>query len=150
MHDGRLLGALAVGSAPRCGALSAGRGPLARPRPAPRGLVLENERLIVELRASRQRLVVAQDDERRRLDRDLHDGVQQQLLALAIDIQRLAGTSHRSGHPLRPRSLAHATAQLPDAQSTTSAAPREASTRPSSLRGACCACAGSRLPTAPR
>ena len=36
-----------------------------------------------ELRASRQRLVAAQDDERRRIERNLHDGAQQQLIAIA-------------------------------------------------------------------
>jgi signal transduction histidine kinase len=53
------------------------------------GLVLSNVRLIEDLRASRQRLVVAQDHERRKLERDLHDGAQQQLVALAVK-QRLA------------------------------------------------------------
>jgi signal transduction histidine kinase len=51
--------------------------------------VLRNVRLIEELRASRQRLVAAQDEERRRLERNLHDGAQQQLVALAVK-QRLA------------------------------------------------------------
>jgi signal transduction histidine kinase len=36
-----------------------------------------------ELRASRRRLAAAQDDERRRIERNLHDGVQQQLIAIA-------------------------------------------------------------------
>jgi signal transduction histidine kinase len=36
-----------------------------------------------ELRASRQRLAAAQDDERRRIERNLHDGAQQQLIAIA-------------------------------------------------------------------
>ncbi len=36
-----------------------------------------------ELRASRQRLATAQDDERRRIERNLHDGAQQQLIAIA-------------------------------------------------------------------
>jgi signal transduction histidine kinase len=36
-----------------------------------------------ELHASRQRLVAAQDDERRRIERNLHDGAQQQLIAIA-------------------------------------------------------------------
>jgi signal transduction histidine kinase len=60
------------------------------------GLMLRNVRLtaelqarLVDLRASRQRLVAAQDQERRRLERDLHDGAQQQLVALAVK-QRLA------------------------------------------------------------
>jgi signal transduction histidine kinase len=48
------------------------------------GLVLSNVRLIEELRASRQRLVAAQDAERRKLERNLHDGAQQQLVALAM------------------------------------------------------------------
>jgi signal transduction histidine kinase len=41
-----------------------------------------------ELRRSRQRLVTAQDEERRRIERDVHDGVQQQLVALAIRLRR--------------------------------------------------------------
>src|SRR3989337_961659 len=48
------------------------------------GLILRNVRLIEELRASRQRIVAAQDQERRRLERDIHDGAQQQLVALAV------------------------------------------------------------------
>lgn len=43
-----------------------------------------------ELRRSRQRLVTAQDAERRRVERDLHDGAQAQLVALAARIRRLA------------------------------------------------------------
>jgi signal transduction histidine kinase len=42
---------------------------------------------IAELRASRERLVVAADAERRRIERDLHEGVQQQLVALAVNVQ---------------------------------------------------------------
>jgi signal transduction histidine kinase len=49
--------------------------------------VLRNVRLIEELRASRQRLVAAQDEERRKLERDLHDGAQQQLVALAVQLK---------------------------------------------------------------
>jgi signal transduction histidine kinase len=48
------------------------------------GLVLRNVRLIEDLRASRQRLVRAQDEERRRIERNIHDGAQQQLVALAV------------------------------------------------------------------
>jgi signal transduction histidine kinase len=51
------------------------------------GLVLRNARLIEELRASRQRLVAAQDEERRKLERNLHDGAQQQLVALAVQLK---------------------------------------------------------------
>jgi signal transduction histidine kinase len=44
-----------------------------------------------ELRASRARLVEAQDTARRGLERDIHDGAQQHLVALAVNL-RLAGT----------------------------------------------------------
>jgi signal transduction histidine kinase len=57
-------------------------------------LALENERLqaelrakLAELRASRARIVAAGDAERRRLERDLHDGAQQRLLGLGLALQ---------------------------------------------------------------
>ena len=53
------------------------------------GLVLRNVRLIEELRASRRRIVATQDDRARVLERNIHDGAQQQLVALAVK-QRLA------------------------------------------------------------
>jgi signal transduction histidine kinase len=56
------------------------------------GLVLSNAGLIEDLRASRQRLVTAQDEERRRIERNIHDGAQQDLVAMAIKL-RLAGTT---------------------------------------------------------
>jgi signal transduction histidine kinase len=62
-------------------------------------LGLENERLqaeilfqLSEVRASRARIVQAGDAERRRLERNLHDGAQQRILALSYDI-RLAHAS---------------------------------------------------------
>jgi len=51
------------------------------------GLVLRNLRLVEDLQRSRQRLVTSQDDERRRLERDLHDGAQQSLVSVAIQLQ---------------------------------------------------------------
>jgi signal transduction histidine kinase len=50
----------------------------------------ELQRQAAELALSRQRLVTAQDAERRRIERNLHDGVQQQLVSLAVRLQRLA------------------------------------------------------------
>ena len=56
-------------------------------------IVLENEHLhlesqarLAELQASRQRIVAAGDAERRRLERNLHDGAQQRLVALALQL----------------------------------------------------------------
>jgi signal transduction histidine kinase len=56
-------------------------------------LTLENERLqaalrarLAELQASRARLVEATESERRRIERDLHDGTQQRLVSLAMSL----------------------------------------------------------------
>jgi signal transduction histidine kinase len=46
---------------------------------------------VAELRRSRSRLVEAASADRRALERALHDGVQQHLVALAVDLRRLAG-----------------------------------------------------------
>jgi signal transduction histidine kinase len=46
---------------------------------------------IAELRRSRRRLVEAASADRRALEREIHDGLQQQLVSLAIDLRRLAG-----------------------------------------------------------
>src|SRR6185436_1541710 len=45
------------------------------------------ERQAGELRASAQRIVAAQDEERRRLERNIHDGAQQHLVALAVQLR---------------------------------------------------------------
>ena len=48
------------------------------------GLTAELAQRIEDLRMSRQRLVTAQDEERRRIERDIHDGAQHRLVALRI------------------------------------------------------------------
>jgi signal transduction histidine kinase len=50
------------------------------------GLTADLQARLEELRASRQRLVTAQDEERRRLERNLHDGAQQHLVALKVKL----------------------------------------------------------------
>ena len=47
-------------------------------------------REVQELRASRERLVLEGDAERRRLERELHDGLQQRLVALSVSLQQAA------------------------------------------------------------
>jgi signal transduction histidine kinase len=61
------------------------------------GIALENERLqadlrarLEELRGSRARIVEAGDSERRRLERDLHDGAQQRLISLSVTLRLMA------------------------------------------------------------
>lgn len=75
-------------------------------------LVLDNERLQAELaaqlarlRASRQRIVTAGDAERRRLERDLHDGAQQRLVTLLLRLRVLRSCWEADTDPRR---LAHA------------------------------------------
>jgi signal transduction histidine kinase len=49
---------------------------------------LDHMRLeVAELQACRRRLVLVADAERREIERELHEGVQQQLVALAVDLQ---------------------------------------------------------------
>jgi signal transduction histidine kinase len=80
---GELLGALSV-RMPASDPMSPPKEKLVQDLAAQAGLVLRNVRLVEDLRASRQRLVAAQDEERRRLERNIHDGAQQQLVALAV------------------------------------------------------------------
>jgi signal transduction histidine kinase len=77
---------------------------LMRDLAAQAGLVLRNVRLIEELRDSRRRIVGAQDEERRRLERNIHDGAQQQLVALAVQLKLLEQQVERD--PQGARALA--------------------------------------------
>jgi signal transduction histidine kinase len=85
-HQGELLGALAV-TKPPSDPITPAEEALVADLAAQAGLVLRNAALIEDLRSSRQRLVAAQDQERRRLERNLHDGAQQQLVALAVKLR---------------------------------------------------------------
>lgn len=89
-HQGALFGALTVAMPPRDPLTPTGE-KLLQGLAAQAGLILRNVRLIEELRASRQRIVAAQDEERRRLERNIHDGAQQELVALSVKV-RLAET----------------------------------------------------------
>src|SRR5438876_5734414 len=82
-HQGESLGALSVQKAPG-DPVTPAEAKLLADVAGQAGLVLRNVRLIEDLRASRQRLVAAQDEERRKLERNIHDGAQQQLVALAV------------------------------------------------------------------
>ena len=87
-HQGSLLGALSV-TMHANDPMNTAKERLVRDLAAQAGLVLRNVRLIEALRDSRRRLVAAQDQERRKLERNIHDGAQQQLVALQVK-QRLA------------------------------------------------------------
>jgi signal transduction histidine kinase len=90
MHHGEQLGAISL-TKPAGERLTPSEERLARDLASQAGLVLHNVRLTHELRArvdelrgSRRRLVAAQDAARRRLERNIHDGAQQQLVALSV------------------------------------------------------------------
>jgi signal transduction histidine kinase len=85
-HQGEFLGALSV-RMPPSDPMDPAKDKLVLDLASQAGLVLRNVRLIEELRASRQRLVAAQDEERRKIERNLHDGAQQQLVALSVKLR---------------------------------------------------------------
>jgi signal transduction histidine kinase len=102
-HGDELLGALTV-QKPRNEPVSAAEDKLLAHLASQAGLVLRNVRLTAELqatiddlRASRRRLVRAQDEERQRIERNLHDGAQQQLVALTVQLSLLEDSAGDSG-----------------------------------------------------
>jgi signal transduction histidine kinase len=102
-HGDELLGALTI-QKPRNEPVSAAEDKLLAHLASQAGLVLRNVRLTAELqatiddlRASRRRLVRAQDEERQRIERNLHDGAQQQLVALTIQLSLLEDSAGDSG-----------------------------------------------------
>jgi signal transduction histidine kinase len=86
---GELVGALAVDMPPN-DPIGPGRQRLIRDLAAQAGLAIRNVRLVEDLRASRRRIVTTQDERAKTLERNIHDGAQQQLVALAVK-QRLLG-----------------------------------------------------------
>ena len=91
-YQGETLGALSVSKRPGEN-LTPVEGKLMSDLAGQAGLVLRNIGLtqqlqakLTELQASRRRIVAAADDQRRRIERDIHDGAQQQLLAIAAKL----------------------------------------------------------------
>ncbi|CAN5308250.1 hypothetical protein BH09ACT10_BH09ACT10_29830 [soil metagenome] len=88
-----LVGLLMDGS-PRAGVLAVSLVPIAA------GIAIVEsayEVLLRELRASSKRIVTAQDDARRRIERDLHDGAQHRLVVLGMELGRLVDRAERIG-----------------------------------------------------
>jgi signal transduction histidine kinase len=73
------------------------------------------EALVADLRASARRIVTAGDDARRRLERDLHDGAQQRLVTLGIDLGGLVELAERSGDPSLTEAATRARVELLEA-----------------------------------
>ena len=119
-HQGQVLGSLAVVTAAN-DPMNPEKTKLVTDLAAQTGLVLRNVRLtedlrarLDDLRAAQKRLVAAQDIERKKLERNIHDGAQQQLVALAVKI--------RLADQLVDRDPARAHGALADLQSDASTA----------------------------
>ena len=102
-YGDELLGAITL-QKPRNEPVSATEDKLLEHLASQAGLVLRNVRLTAELhariddlRASRRRLVQAQDTERQRIERNLHDGAQQQLVALNVQLTLLEDAADDPG-----------------------------------------------------
>jgi signal transduction histidine kinase len=101
-HQGELLGALTVTEATN-DPFDPSKEKLARDMAAQAGLVLRNVRLIEDLRESRRRIVSTQDERARALERNIHDGAQQQLVALSVKLRLAEGMVERD--PSKARAL---------------------------------------------
>jgi signal transduction histidine kinase len=115
-HGDEMLGVIAVRK-PAGEPLSPAEGRLLDDLAAQAGLVLSNVRLTAELearldriagqaaelRTSRQRIVTAQDAERQRLERNIHDGAQQHLVALAVKLRLAKGLIRKD--PTKARAM---------------------------------------------
>ena len=104
-REGRRLALVRHAAGLEPGALAAAFGPALL-------LALDNERLrgarlarLAELRASRARVVADGDAERQRMERDLHDGAQQQLLSILFDLRLARLDAARSGEDVRAARL---------------------------------------------
>jgi signal transduction histidine kinase len=115
-HGGEVLGALSITK--KAGeALTPTERKLVEDLAAQGGLVLRNARLIDELRASRRRIVAAQDERAKQLERNIHDGAQQQLVALTVKLRLAEGLAERE--PAKTKAMlaglqAEATSALED------------------------------------
>ncbi len=126
-HGGELLGTLGI-TKPRAHPVTPADEALLGDVAAGAGLLLRNLRLNAELaeraaqlQMSRRRLIAAHDASRHRLERDLHDGAQQQVVALKVKLGLAKSIAEREGaHDLAARvgSLADGTQEAVDAMRT--------------------------------
>ncbi|MEO7804339.1 MAG: sensor histidine kinase, partial [Actinomycetota bacterium] len=92
VHQGEQMGEISVSKSPG-EQINKNEDKLLSDLASQAGLAMRNLRLtaelqqkLIELQASRQRIVKAQDEERRRMERDIHDGAQQQLVSMSVKL----------------------------------------------------------------
>lgn len=90
--EGRLWGSLAVAS-PREAELPAGAEERLADFAELAATAIANAEVHSELTRSRARIVATADDTRRRIERDLHDGTQQRLVSLALELRLIQDTA---------------------------------------------------------
>jgi len=90
VHQGELLGAVTFRMAAN-DPMDPSKQRLVASLVSQAGLALRNVALVDDLRTSRRRIVAAQDERAKKLERDIHDGAQQQLVALTVKQRLLAG-----------------------------------------------------------
>ena len=111
-HQGELLGAITLTMAAN-DPMDTTKERLAHGVASQAGLALRNVRLVEDLRASRRRIVAAQDERAKALERNIHDGAQQQLVALTVRLRLAEQLAQRD-----PSSVASTLRDLQDQAST--------------------------------
>lgn len=96
VHHGIVRGAITVRK-PSGEPLTAGEARLLADLVAQTGLVIVQQEHAEEMQAAARRIIAAEDTARRRLERDLHDGAQQRLVTLGLELGVLAEQAAASG-----------------------------------------------------
>lgn len=104
-HHGERVGTLRAGLRRGTSAMTPAENELLQSMAGPIAGALDAHRMLANLQSARERLVVAREDERRRLQRDLHDGLGPQLTAATLKLD--AARNHLAGeaHPEQIREL---------------------------------------------
>ena len=113
VHRGTVRGAITVRK-PAGESLSATEGRLLSDLVAQTGLVIVQQQQAQEIQAAARRIVTAEDAARRRIERDLHDGAQQRLVTLGLELGALAKQAEADGAAMADR-VKQARAQLLEA-----------------------------------
>ena len=98
VHQGTVRGAITLRK-PAGEALTAAEGRLLGDLVAQTGLVIAQQQQAHDLQATARRIVTAQDAARRRIERDLHDGAQQRLVTMGLELGSLAEQAKATGEP---------------------------------------------------
>ncbi|MGH3716697.1 MAG: histidine kinase [Micromonosporaceae bacterium] len=114
VHQGTVRGAITLRK-PVGEALTLAEGRLLADLVAQTGLVIAQQQQAQELEATARRIVTAQDAARRRIERDLHDGAQQRLVTMGLELGLLAEQAKATGEPALAARVKDIRAQLLEA-----------------------------------